>query len=154
MAWRDTIESLQIELADIRAERLRQSKLEEAARQSQRHQLSQIAQSLEIANLIDDMNSVLLQGTGQIEAYNSWDWPETEPEADLEILRLADRDEEEADYVSTVLTWEEHGEREIAVDLGYAEDGIYLQVNEIDIRLEREALEQALVEAFREELQV
>jgi hypothetical protein len=158
MAWQDTIESLQIELAAVRAERRRQSELAEAARQDQRQQLTRMAQSLEISRLIDDMNSVLLQGTGQIEAYSSWDLPDQElkdaPEDDMEILRMADQDEEEADYVSTVLTWEEDGECEIAVDLGIAEDGIYLQVNEIDIRLEREALELALVEAFREELQV
>jgi hypothetical protein len=158
MAWRETIESLQKELAAVRAERQRQSKLEEEARQDQRRQLSQMAQSLEITRLIEDMNSVLLQGTGQIEVYASWDPPDPEvkdgPEDDLEVLRLAGHDEEEADYVSTVLTWEEDGECEIAVDLGIGEDGIYLQVNEIDIRLEREALELALVQAFREELQV
>jgi hypothetical protein len=159
MAWRDTIESLQAELAEARAERLLQSKLEEAARESQRQQLVQMAQSLEIAKLVDDINTVLLQGTGQIEAYSSWDQPEQEPaEAgdDMELLRLAEGDDDdgEADYVSTVLTWNEDGECEIAIDLGFSEDGIYLQVNEIDVRVEREALEQALVEAFREELQV
>jgi hypothetical protein len=40
------------------------------------------------------------------------------------------------------------------VDLGFAETGVYLQINEIEIRPEREALEQALLKAFREELQV
>jgi hypothetical protein len=158
MAWRDTLQSLQTELAAVRAERGRQSKLEEEARQDQREQLAEMAQSLGIAQLIQEMNSVLLAGAGQVEAYSSWDEPEPGPdrgpEADLDILRLDGPDDEEADYVSTVLTWDENGECEIAVDLGFAEDGIYLQVNEIDIRLEREALELALVEAFREELQV
>ena len=159
MAWRDTIESLQIELADVRAERSRQAKLEEAERHDQRRQLSQMAASLEIAKLIDDINSVLLRGTGQIESYSSWDPPvpeaEREPANDLEILHLGGEDAvEDPDYVSTVLTWDEDGECEIAVDLGFAENGIYLQVNEIDIRPEREALENALVETFREELQV
>lgn len=158
MAWRDTIESLQSELAAVRAERRRQSQLAEAARQDQRQQLTRMAQTLEISRLIDDMNSVLLQGTGEIEAYSSWDPPDQElkdgPDDDMDLLGLAGPEDEDADFVSTVLTWEEDGECEIAVDLGIAEDGMYLQVNEIDIRLEREALEQALVEAFREELQV
>ncbi|MDA0734687.1 MAG: hypothetical protein O2909_01955 [Chloroflexi bacterium] len=156
MAWRDTIESLQIELADVRAERTRQSKLLEAARQSQREQLSQMAESLGIAKLIDDMNSVLLRGIGEVESYSSWDPPEKETEDDLPLLDLGAgvADDDDADYVSTVLTWDEDGECEIAVDLGFSEDGIYLQINEIDVRPEREALEQALVEAFREELQV
>jgi len=159
MAWRDTIESLQIELVDVRAERSRQAKLEESERHDQRRQLSQMAASLEIAKLIDDINSVLLRGTGRIESYSSWDPPEPEaarePDDDLEIMQLGGDDAiEDADYVSTVLTWDEDGECEIAVDLGFAENGIYLQVNEIDIRPEREALENALVETFREELQV
>jgi len=158
MAWRDTIESLQIELAGVRAERSRQAKLEEAKRDTQRRQLSEMAASLEIAQLIDDINSVLLRGTGEIESYSSWDphEPETErePANDLEIMHLADDAVEDADYVSTVLTWDEDGECEIAVDLGFAENGIYLQVNEIDIRPERGALENALVEAFKEELKV
>ena len=158
MAWRDTIESLQIELADVRAERLRHAKLEESERHDQRRQLSQMAASLEIAKLIDDINSVLLRSTGQIESYSSWDPPEPEaerePANDMEIMHLGGEDAvEDADYVSTVLTWDEDGECEIAVDLGFAENGIYLQVNEIDIRPERGALENALVEAFREELQ-
>lgn len=154
MAWRDTIESLQIELADVRAERTRQAKLIEAARQSQRQQLSQMAASLEIAKLINDINSVLLRGTGQIETYSSWDPPEKDAEDDMDILQLDGPEEEDADYVSTVLNWDEDGECEIAVDLGFSDEGIYLQVNEINIRLERDALEQALVEAFRDELQV
>ena len=159
MAWRDTIESLHIELADVRAERSRRAKSEEAERHDQRRQLSQMAGSLEIAQLIEDMNSVLLRASGQIESYSSWDPPEPEAERvaanDLEIMHLGgDDDVEDADYVSTVLTWDEDGECEIAVDLGFGENGIYLQVNEIDIRPEREALEDALVEAFKEELQV
>ena len=159
MAWRDTIESLQIELADVRAERSRQIKLEESERHDQRQQLSKMAASLEIAQLIDDINSVLLSGTGQIKSYSSWDPPEPEAERetanDLDIMHLGSDDAADyADYVSTELTWNEDGECEIAVDLGFAEDGIYLQVNEIDIRPERGALENALVEAFREELQV
>ena len=51
------------------------------------------------------------------------------------------------------MIWDEAGEREIAVDLGLSEDGTYLQVNGVDIRPEGEALEQALVEAFRDELE-
>ena len=118
-----------------------------------------MAGSLEIAQPIEDMNSVLLRATGQIESYSSWDPPEPEAERvaanDLEIMHLGgDDDVEDADYVSTVLTWDEDGECEIAVDLGFGENGIYLQVNEIDIRPERGALEDALVEAFKDELQV
>ncbi len=156
MAWQDTLQSLQTELAEVRAERLRQAKIEEGERQSERQRLVDLATSLEINQLIEDMNQVLLRREGSVEVYSSWDPPEDKPGDDLEILRLADDedDEDDADYISAVLTWDEDGEKEIAVDLGLSEEGLYLQINGIDIRPEREALEQALLEAFREELQV
>ena len=86
MAWRDTLQSLHEELAEVREERLRQAQEEDAERQGQRQQLSQMAESLEIAKLVEDMNSVLLRDEGKIESYSSWDAPEEEPEDDLDIL--------------------------------------------------------------------
>ena len=156
MAWRDTLQSLQTELAEMRAERQRQAKIEESQRQSERQRLVDLANSLQINQLVEDMNQVLLRREGSIEVYSSWDPPEDSPKDDLDILNLADEDDDEddADYISAVLTWDEDGEREIAVDLGLSSEGLYIQINGIDIRPEREALEQALVEAFREELQV
>ena len=53
-----------------------------------------------------------------------------------------------------ILTWEERGERELAIDLGVTDDGIYVQVNGIEVRAEREALEPALLQAFRGELEL
>lgn len=154
MAWRDTLLALQDELAEVRAERLRQAKEEEAGRQTQRQQLLELAASLGMAQLVQEMNEVLLKGTGTIESYNSWEAPPEDPrDAELIDLDLEDEDED-AEYISTVLTWEEEGEREVAVDLGMSDEGLYLQVNGIDARPEREALEQSLVEAFREELQL
>ena len=61
-------------------------------------------------------------------------------------------DDDDTDVITTILSWEEGGDLEIAVDLGLSEDGIYLQINEIEIRPERGALEQGLIEAFRDEL--
>jgi len=43
---------------------------------------------------------------------------------------------------------------EIAVDLGLSSEGIYLQINEIEIRPEREAFEQGLIVAFKDELEI
>ena len=155
MAWRDTLLALQEELAEVRAERLREAREEDAERQAQRRQLSDLAASLEMARLVQEMNEVLLNGDGIIQSYNSWEGPHEDISADAELIDLDFEDEnEDAEYVSIELTWEENGEREIAVDLGLSEEGLYLQINGIDVRPEREALEQALVEAFREELQV
>ena len=63
-----------------------------------------------------------------------------------------DEPDEDTDVITTILSWEEGGEMEIAVDLGLSDDGIYLQINEIEIRPEKEALEQGLIQAFRDEL--
>lgn len=155
MAWRDTLMALREELSEVRAERLRQSREEEADRQSQRQQLSEMAASLGMVQLVQEMNEVLLKGEGTIESYNSWDGPSGDVNAGAELIDLDFEDEEEdGEYISAELAWEEDGEREIAVDLGMSDEGIYLQVNGIDVRPERAALEQALVEAFREELQI
>ena len=158
MAFRETLQSLKTELDETRVERHRQSLDEETRRQAQREELSQLAESLAIPALVSEMNKVLLEDSGKVLSYSSWDSPPESAVSSLAVLPLgedADEDDDaDADYISAELTWEEDGEREIAVDLGIAEEGFYLQVNGIDVRIEREALEQALVEAFREELQV
>ena len=161
MAFRETLQSLKTELDETRVARHRQSLEEETRRQAQREELSQLAESLAIPALVSEMNKVLLEDSGKVLSYSSWDSPPESAVSSLAVLPLGEDDDEDdddeddnADYISAELTWEEDGEREIAVDLGIAEEGFYLQVNGIDVRIEREALEQALVEAFREELQV
>ena len=149
MAWRDTLGRLREELADVRAERQRQAAAEYAEIQQQREELSSLATSLGLNQLLNEMNATLLNGAGDIETIVSWDAPAEDDDDDVE-----DQEEEEADLIATILTWDEAGEREIAVDLGLGEDGTYLQVNGVDIRLEAGALEQALVEAFRDELEL
>ena len=42
----------------------------------------------------------------------------------------------------------------MAIDLGVADEGVYVQINGIEIRAEREAMEPALLQAFREELEL
>jgi hypothetical protein len=156
MAWRDTLNGLRDELADVRAERQQQAREVEAEKQLQREELTKLADALGVTQLLNEMNSVLLSGLGKIEVVSSWE--DGEENEDLEELPMLygdlDDDAEEGDLFSAILTWEEDGEREIAVDLGFAEQGAFLQVNEVDIRPEQQALEQALVEAFREELEL
>ena len=149
MAWRDTLGRLREELAEVRAERQRRAVTEDAEIWQQREELSRLATSLEINQLLNEMNATLLNGQGDIETIVSW-----EASAEGDDVDADDMDEEESDLLATILTWEEAGEREIAVDLGLGERGTYLQVNGVDIRLEAAALEQALVEAFRDELEV
>ncbi len=157
MTWRDTLSSLRENLAQVRAERQRQSEDEAARRQERQQELTRIAASLDITRLLDDMNSILIRGQGQVETEISWELSEAdepEPDDDLDIKGLDEELEEDSDYISSVLTWEEDGEREIAVDLGWSDQGVYLQVNGANIRSEREALEDALVQGFQDELEL
>ena len=153
MAWQDTLLELREELATARAERLQRASEEAAEIGKQRDELTRLAASLGISDVLSEMNRTLLDGTGEIETIVSWE-PEQEDEDLSRDDREDDEDQEEADGISAFLTWEEAEEREIAVDLGLAEDGIYLQVNGVDIRPERDALETALIEAFRNELDI
>ena len=151
MAWRDTLRSLREELAEVRAERRRQAETDEAEVQRAREELSRLAGSLGIVQLLNEMNESLLEGRGDIETVVSWEAP---AEGDDLAGNDVEEGEDDTDGIATILAWEEAGEREIAVDLGLGEQGIYLQVNGVDIRQETVALEHALVEAFRDELEL
>ena len=155
MAWRDTLDGLRDELAEVRAERQRLAQSAEVEQRRQREELGRLAETLGVAQLLNEMNSVLLRGQGKVEMLSSWENEEDFEEVEDPSALFADLgDKEEGDVISAVLTWEEDGERELAVDLGIAGHGSFLQVNEVDIRPEQQALEQALVQAFRDELEL
>ena len=154
MAWRDTLRELRGDLAEIRAQRQTQRQADEAEQQAQRLELASISESLHLTGLLQEMNSVLLNGQGQVENISSWE-EEKEEDLDESLLTLDGLEEpEDEDYINVVLTWEEDGEREIVLDLGFGEPEMSLLVNGVDIRLEQEAVEQALVEAFRMQLEL
>ena len=157
MAWRDTLSTVRDDLAQLRAERQRQSEEENARRQERQQELTRISTSLEMTRLLDDMNDVLIRGQGHVETEISWelaDEDEPDDDQDLEMVDLDEELVEDADYITAILTWDEDGEREIAVDLGWTDQGAYLQVNGANIRTDREALEEALVQSFRDELEL
>ncbi len=153
MAWLDTLISLRDELAQVRAQRRQRVDAEEARLQQDRLELSRIANSLDIAGLLSQMNETLLQAQGEVETILSWE-SGGGGQDDAEELGIVNLDEDEGDVLSTVLTWEEDGEREIAVEIILDERQISLQVNGVEIRAEQDALQQALVEAFRDELEL
>jgi hypothetical protein len=153
MAWLDTLISLRDELAQVRAQRRQRVDAEEARLQQDRLELSRIANSLDIAGLLSQMNETLLQAQGEVETILSWESGGGGQDA-AEELGIVNLDEDEGDVLSTVLTWEEDGEREIAVEIILDERQISLQVNGVEIRAEQDALQQALVEAFRDELEL
>ena len=149
MAWLDSLSELKEELAGVRAERLSQTSVDEAEIQEERDELSRLAESLAVSDLLAEMNATLLDGQGSVEKIVSWESDEKD-DGD----QGGDPEEEDADVIALILTWEERGERELAIDLGVTDDGIYVQVNGIEVRAEREALEPALLQAFRGELEL
>jgi len=130
MAWLDSLSELKGELAGVRAERLSQTSVDEAEIQEERDELSRLAESLAVSDLLAEMNATLLDGQGSVEKIVSWEIDE-EDDGD----QGGDPEEEDADVIALILTWEERGERELAIDLGVTDDGIYVQVNGIEEEL-------------------
>ncbi len=154
MSWRETLEGLKQELTDVRVERRRRVEEDDAGLKKEREDLSRMAQNLGVDELLAEMNATLLDGKGAIETIIGWEPSGGDVDLDTGISMNGDEpdDYEDTDVITTILSWDEGGEMEIAVDLGLSEEGIYLQINEIEIRPEREALEQGLIVAFRDEL--
>ena len=155
MTWRDTLEGLKQELIEVRTQRQRRVEEEDAGLQKERDDLSRMAKDLGVDELLAEMNATLLDGRGEIETIIGWESDDGDPDLDGVISMNGDEpddDDEDTDVITTILSWEEGGEMEIAVDLGLSDEGIYLQINEIEIRPERDALEQGLIVAFRDEL--
>ena len=155
MTWRDTLEGLKQELTEVRTQRQRRVEEEDAGLQKERDDLSRMAKDLGVDELLAEMNATLLDGKGEIQTIIGWESGDGDPDLDGVISMNGDEpddDGEDTDVITTILSWEEGGEMEIAVDLGLSDEGIYLQINEIEIRPERDALEQGLIVAFRDEL--
>jgi hypothetical protein len=149
------LEGLKQELTDVRAVRQRRVEEDEAGLKKERDDLSRMSRELGLDGLLAEMNATLLDGKGEIETIVGWESRGEDPDLDAGISMNGDEpdeDDEDTDVITTILSWEEGGEMEIAVDLGLSDEGIYLQINEIEIRPEREALEKGLIEAFRDEL--
>ena len=156
MTWRETLEGLKEELTSIRAQRQSRVDEEAASLQKEREDLSNRAEELGINELLAEMNNTLLDGNGAIESIVGWVPADDDLELEPRISMNGEEPDEDADtdVITTILSWEEGGDLEIAGDLGLSDDGIYLQINEIEIRPERAALEQGLIEAFRDELEL
>ena len=157
MTWRETLEGLKEDLNEVRAQRQKQVDEDEAGLKKERDGLSQTARELGVDGLLAEMNATLLDGEGKVETIVGWESSDEDLDIDPGISMNGgepDDEDDDTDVITTILSWNEGGEMEIAVDLGLSDEGIYLQINEIEIRPEREALEQGLIEAFRDELEL
>ncbi len=155
MAWRNTLEKLREELDEARAQRLGEPEEVDADEVRDREELYRLADSLQIAQLLVDVNEILLGGSGIVESSSLLDDYEEEEEEDED----EDEDDEEDVDVDVEdeelrfsLSWEEDVECAIDVELSKDENRIYLLVNGDEVRQEREALERAVVEAFKDEI--
>ena len=144
MPWRDSLLELKAELTESRATRMARMEAFDNEVAAEREQLQTTHQQLEITQLIAEMNEVLLDGQGETETVREW-----EDEVDDE-----DYDEDAADVITTALTRDEGEDLEVVCELVMLDEGLALMVNGVQIRLEREALEQALLDAFREQLRM
>ena len=155
MAGCVTLIDLRQELVEVRANRERRVEEAEAGLKKEREDLSLMAQNLGVEQLLIEMNSTLLDGNGEIETIVGWEADEEDDDnlgSRISIIDAVPDDDEDADVITSILSWDEGGVLEIVVDLGLSDEGIYLQINEIEIRPEREALEQGLIVAFKDEL--
>ena len=144
MPWRESLSELKAELTEIRATRMARLEAYDNELAAERKQLLDQHQELEIPQLIADMNEVLLNGQGEVETVIEWEDQDDEPYDD----------DDAADVITTALTWEEGDELEIVCELVMLDEGIALMVNGDQIRVERAALEQSLLSAFREQLRL
>lgn len=145
MPWRESLEQLKSELANAREGRMERLSAFDSEIAEEREQLLSRYESLDIVNLLSQMNEVLLDGKGVVEHTVEWEQDEDDDVYD---------DDDVADVITTALSWDEGEELEIVVDLAMLDEGISLMVNGIQIRQDSSALERALIEAFREQLQL
>ena len=146
MAWRDSLEQLKAELTQARATRMERLAAYDQEVAAEREELLSRQESLDITALLTEMNQVLLSGQGEVETTVEWETGEDEEELIYE--------DEAADVITTALTWDEGEELEVVVELAMLDEGVSLMVNGVQIRQDRNALERALIDAFREQLQL
>ncbi len=146
MAWRDSLEQLKAELTQARAARMERLETYDQEVAAEREELLSRHDSLEITSLVMEMNEVLLDGQGEVETTVEWETGEEEEDPIY--------DDEATDVISTALSWDEGEELEVVVELVMLDEGISLMVNGVQIRQDRNALERALIDAFREQLQL
>ena len=149
MEWMDTLVNLKSDLTDARDKLRTDWQAIADGLAEKRLELVNQADAMDISSLLSQINTVLLEGQGTISYLQSW---EEESDDDASGLDESMDDFDDADYVSTILTWQESGLCEIAVDVELGEQGIAVQVNEVEIRPDPESLKSALITAFKEEL--
>ena len=146
MPWRESLLQLKEELTAARANRLERLEAFDRQVEAEREELKSRQEALQIEALVAEMNEVLLEGQGRAETTVEW---ESEDDEDL-----FEGEDDMADVITTSLTWDEGEELEVVVELVMLDEGLALMVNGVQIRQDPDALERALIAAFREQLEM
>ena len=146
MPWRDSLLQLKDELTAARATRLVRIDALDRQVAAEREELLSRQNSLQVAALVAEMNEVLLDRKGEVETTIEWEDDDSE--------ELFEGEDDMADVITTALTWNEGEELEVVVELVMLDEGLSLLVNGVQIRQDPEALERALLNAFREQLDI
>ena len=165
MAWRDDLLVLRNEVETALARILGEPVEEDAEVIRDRQELYQLATSLQVVQLLLDVNEVVLSGTGRVEStslmeyYDDQEFPyameNLREDAEDEDEEDGEEDEEELDDNEELrfsLFWDDATECAVDVELGKSNDRIYLLVNGEEVRPQREVLETAVLDAFRAEM--
>ena len=159
MAWRDDLLGLRTELDAAISRIVGESVDEDTESVRDRAELYQVAASLQIAQMLVDFNEVVLRGTGRLESTSLLDYYDNEET----LFDLVDDDDlasdddvddlEEGEELRFSLFWDDTTERAVDVELGKTSQGrLFLTVNGEEVRQQREVLETAILEAFRDEM--
>ena len=146
MPWRESLLQLRGEMTAARATRLERIEAFDRQVAGEREELLSRQESMQIAALVAEMNDVLLNGQGRVETTVEWETDDEES--------LFEGEDDMADVITTALTWDEGEELEVEVELVMLDEGISLMVNAVQIRQDPEALQRALLNAFREQLEI
>ena len=147
--WNEKLNLAASELESAREKRDDIIKETEAAIIRYQVEIETLFTELDVEKLLNDMNKVLFSGSGSLQVTKSW---EDSGSADTEESEEDEEEVQDTDFISCVLEWEENGERELAVDVGRDESGLYIEVNGHEISMDEETLQAAVLYAVKEEL--
>ena len=147
--WNEKLNLAASELESAREKRDDLIKETEAAIIRYQVEIETLFTELDVEKLLNDMNKVLFSGSGSLQVTKSW---EDSGSADTEESEEDDEEVQDTDFISCVLEWEENGERELAVDVGRDDSGLYIEVNGHEISMDEETLQAAVLYAVKEEL--
>ena len=165
MAWRDDLLVLRSEVETALTRILGEPVEEDSEVVQEREELYELANSLQVAQLLLDINEVVLSGTGRVESTSLMEYYDDENILyTMEDLEEDDEDEDEDkdegdeeelddnEELRFSLFWDDATECAVDVELGKSSGRIYVLVNGEEVRPQREVLETAVLDAFRAEM--